>query len=73
MIVNANDSSVAWSADVEVGSTTLSQTDGVYSTPSAVLGGGAVGLAPFAFYPTDCAPVHEDFDDAPLYTDFLDE
>ena len=31
-----------------------------YELPSGPLGGGAVGLAPFAFYPTDCVPPHND-------------
>ncbi len=29
-----------------------------YELPSSEVGGGAVGLAPFAFYPQDCTPPH---------------
>ncbi len=72
VIVNANDDSEAWSADVQVGSTTLTQTGGIYATPSAGLGGGAVGLAPFQFYDVDCFPPNNDLDhaDSPLSSDF---
>ncbi len=74
IIANAADASESWSSAVVVGSTTLSHTGGVYSTPSADLGGGAVGLAPFKFYDVDCIPPNNDFDhpSSPLSSDFAD-
>lgn len=43
-----------------------------YELPSSELGGGAVGLAPFAFYPTDCVPVDGDMLNAIPWTAFMD-
>lgn len=66
-----------WSGIVEVGSVMLSMSQDqpyrapYYTLPSSEVGGGAVGLAPFAFYPTDCTPEHE-VGDPLMYTEFED-
>ncbi len=54
-----------WAGTVSVGGTSLSGTP-EYSTPSAVLGLGAVGLAPFAIYRQDCFPPQASASAAPL-------
>lgn len=41
-----------------------------YHSPSGPLGGGAVGLAPFAFYPTDCTPPDDDLSASIMYDEF---
>jgi hypothetical protein len=47
-------------AVVTVGGVPLSSPP-YYTNDSDTLGGGAVGLAPFHFYPADCSPPHHDF------------
>jgi len=41
-----------------------------YAAPSGPLGGGAVGLVPYAFYPQDCTPPDASLEHAVMYTDF---
>lgn len=61
-------SSIVWQGPVIIGTTTLDPHP-VSPPPTAVeypnlagsLGGGAVGLVPFALHRTDCVPVHDTF------------
>ncbi len=58
IIINANNDSGAWNtATVTVGATQLSSTP-YYTQASSGLGGGAVGLAPWHMYNSDCSPVN---------------
>ncbi len=55
--INAsNGAGAQWNAPVKVGGTTI-DTPG-YTDTAASLGGGAVGLAPFALHDESCAPVN---------------
>jgi hypothetical protein len=67
IVVNSYDASTAWAGFVKVDGITLSPDTGVatsgndvapyYARASSGLGGGAVGLAPFMLYRSDCVPV----------------
>ncbi|MBY0313171.1 MAG: hypothetical protein K2W85_13960, partial [Phycisphaerales bacterium] len=47
----------AWGRPIKVGTQTINNTlEGEYELPSAQLGGGAVGLAPFRLYRADSVP-----------------
>ncbi len=56
VIINKNNVGGAWSGSVRIGATTLSPAP-AYSATSASLGGGSVGVVPFALHGTDCFPV----------------
>jgi hypothetical protein len=59
VIINAGNLTPAgsWSGSVAVDGTTLATTP-YYSQASSGLGGGAVGLAPFHLYDSDCVPAN---------------
>jgi hypothetical protein len=62
LIINAGGTNGVWTGSVSVDGITLSPSSSApnnapyYTQPSAALGGGAVGLAPFRFYANDSTP-----------------
>ncbi len=61
VIINADSAGFQWLGDVVAGASLLSHpsgSDGSYTQPSSVLGGGAVGLVPFDLHDEDCAPAN---------------
>lgn len=58
IVVNASNGSGAWSGPVLVGGVQPFSPIPLYTTASSVVGGGAVGVAPFRLDLDDCLPVH---------------
>ncbi len=56
VIINKNNAGGAWNGSVVVGATALNPVP-AYSATSASLGGGSVGVVPFALHGSDCFPV----------------
>ncbi len=57
IIVNASNGGGSWVGNVVIGTTTL-VPEPDYAQTSASLGGGAVGLVPFALHDEDCVPAN---------------
>ncbi len=67
VIINGANQGGAWAGTVVVGGTTLApDASGVYTTPSPMLGLGAVGLVPFNLYRQDCFPPQATETSAPM-------
>lgn len=65
IIINRSNASGQWNAPVVVGTGNPALAPlPAYTTPSSQLGGGAVGLVPFRYYASDCAPFGDTPDDA---------
>lgn len=48
-----------WDGDIQVGTVQVTQdSEGIYTQTPAQIGGGAIGLAPFAIHATGCIPNH---------------